>query len=805
MKTDKVGPEALDPGADPEAPTLAEQPDDVSFLLSLQGTMDEAEAEAQTASRPGAGARGAGMAYGGVPGAVHAAPSPGEEAQASLAKELQVHVARRGAAASASAPSRIEPGGKLGHYLLLDQIGAGGMAIIYRAKDLRTGRVVAVKALHARQAKTLAGKRFRREYRAIRRLEHPNIVQVYEYGVENDQPYIAMEYVDGEDLKTYLRKLWKLPASEQWPRIERILIQICLALEEVHGRGIIHRDLKPSNILLTREHEVKLTDFGVAKPEEVSVQLTQAGMLVGTVAYLAPEVFEQAPLDHRIDLYALGVMLYVMLAHKLPFSGKNIAELMQKHLTVTPRPPSELNPDVPPHLETITLRLLAKNPAHRYQSAAAVLRALRAGRSETNLAERFQPRERDLYWVPRLVGRSDELKTILDRVTRLMAGEGGVLVVEGPEGTGKSRLVETGLAVAQPRGIGVYTGACLEGGQAWGEGLREIVETLATEADRTHESHPALERLKRLVAQDEGPVPVQAARRGRPELADDFVQLLTSLAGKSPRIISVDDIHWADRGTATALEALARRLGAGGPPILLVLTTEVPPSELPPPMAQVTGGGLPGVPVTRLRLAGLHYNDIVDLLEFMYPSDSRVGALGKRLYEQTRGNALLLADILRLLLIRGKLGRRPEHGKWRWTMSLSTDDIAGRFKIPPSLEAIVAERLRAYPPQTGTLLRLIAIWGRPVSFQALLQVTGASESALLAHVERLLLDGWLAEEWHGTQERYRLGHPAYRRLLLSQLSEKARSQYRAFIASRWQPSAQLEEDGVEGAEGDREA
>ncbi len=784
--TKKPDLEDLDPGVDPDAPTLADQPNDVSFLLSLQGTEDGLKSQRSTATSPRPGVPGIGPN-----GASRAAPSrsgsPGRTAQNKkppLGRRLPRRASRKGNGDAVSADTSLEPGSKLGNYLLLDQIGAGGMATIYRARDLRNDRIVAVKALHAKQAKTLAGKRFRREYRAIRRLEHPNIVQVFEYGVEKNQPFIAMEYVEGEDLKTYLKKLWKLPAKEQWPRIEQIIIQICLALEEVHGRGIIHRDLKPSNILLTSEHQVKLTDFGVAKPEEVSVQLTQAGMLVGTVAYLAPEVFEQAPLDHRLDLYALGVMLYVMLAHKLPFSGKNIAELMEKHLTATPARPSALNPDVPQHLEAITLRLLAKKPSQRYQSAAAVLRALRTGHADSNLAERFQPRERDLYWSPRLVGRSEELKTILDLVSRLIAGEGGVLVVEGGEGTGKSRLVETGLAVAQPRGIGVYAGACLEGGQSWGEGLREIITTLATEATRTHETYPALDRLKTYLEQDQGPAPEATAETGSPDLATEFVQLLTTLAYKSPRIIWVDDIHWADRGTALTLETLSRNLAAGRLPLLLVVTTQHTPPTVPRPLADLVEGKLPDMPVTRLSLGGLHYNDIVDLLEFMYPSDSRVGALGKRLYEETRGNPLLLADILRLLLVRGKLGRRPEHGRWRWTMALSTDDIAGALAIPSSIGAILAERIKVYPPQTGTLLRLIATWARPVSFPALQKLTGASESALLAHVERLLLDGWLAEEWQGPQERYRLAHPAYRRFLLEQLNETARARLRAFIVSR---------------------
>ncbi len=772
----------LDPGVDPEAPTMADQPGDVSFLLSLQGTVAGSSGQGATATDPPGREPGpAGLAE---PHTSKGAPGHGRATGRARGRKGGGPSSRRKGDPARLPAATIEPGTQLSHYLLLDQIGAGGMATIYRARDTRDGRIVAVKALHAHQAKTLAGKRFQREYRAIRRLEHPNIVQVFEYGVVNDQPFIVMEYVEGEDLKAYLKKLWKLPPEEQWTRIEELIVQICLALEEVHGRGIIHRDLKPSNILLTGGNQAKLTDFGVAKPEDVSVQLTQAGMLVGTVAYLAPEVFEQAPLDHRIDLYALGVMLYVMLAHKLPFSGKNIAEIMEKHLAHKAPLPRTLNPGVPEHLERITMKLLAKEPARRYQSAASVLRALRAGRSSGRIEAPVEPRERDLYWVPRLVGRSGELQAIMDVVSRLLRGTGGVLLVEGAEGTGKSRLVETGLAVAQPRGIGVYSGVCLEGAQAWGEGLRDIVASVAAEAQRTRLSLPALDRLMAWRGRGEGPAPASPPGGGHEQLAADVVELFTELTRKSARIAWVDDVDRADPGTVEALGRMAAQVTGNGAPLLLVLTAAQVESTLPGTLAELVEGRVPGVPAERLRLSPLYYSDVVDLLEFMYPSDSRIGALGKRLYEETRGNALLLADVLRFLVVRRKLGRRVEHGKWLWTMALSTDEIAGVLEIPKGLGAVLTERMRVYPSQTCTLLRLFAAWGRAVSFNALQRLTSASEEALLAHIERLLVDGWLTEDWQGADERYRLAHPAYRRILLNQLSETSRARLRAFIDDR---------------------
>ncbi len=779
--TEQSGEPRLNPGSDPEAPTLADGSGDVSNLLSL----------VDTSAIPSAGPGADGRTRAAQPGGESTgAPGPGPTATPASrpGKRASTRERRRGSAGRGGPGEpdqtlgvRIEPGARLGHYVLLNQIGAGGMATIFRARDVRNDRIVAVKALHAHQAKTLAGKRFKREYRAIRRLAHPNIVQVFEYGVENDQPFIVMEYVEGEDLKAHLRKLWTLPPEEQWPRIEDLVVQICQALEEVHGRGIIHRDLKPSNILLTPERQAKLTDFGVAKPEDVSVQLTQAGMLVGTVAYLAPEVFEQAPLDHRIDLYALGIMLYVMLAHKLPFSGKNIAEIMEKHLAHAPVPPSKLNPDVPDHLERITMKLLEKSPGDRFQSAAAVLRALRRNRSGGRIEAPVEFRNRDLYWQPRLVGRTAALQKILDLVSELMQGHGGVLLVEGNEGTGKSRLVETGLAVAQPRGIGVYSGACLEGPQGWGEGLRDIIASVEAEAHRTHIALPALERLASCCGRSDVPVPSSTPESGSEYLEDDLVATFRDLTRKSPRVAWVDDVDRADPGTVAGLVGLASRVVAEGAPLLLVMTAQQGDSGLPADLTQVVDGAIPKVSVHRTRLDNLYYNEVVDLLEFMYPADSRIGALGKRLYEETRGNPLLLTDVLRYLVTRGKLARRTENGKCRWTMAMSTDEIADMLAIPKGLNKVLSERLRVYPAQTRTLLRLFATWGRTVSFRSLLQLTSASEEALLAHIERLLMDGWLAEDWLGGEERYRLAHPAYRRLLLNQVSPANRAKLRAFI------------------------
>jgi len=252
-----------------------------------------------------------------------------------------------------------------GRYEILEPVGQGGMATVFRARRLVDGSVVAVKVLHEHYAHDREFvERFQREARAASALHHPHIVPVLDSGTDGRVHYIVMEFVEGTDLKRLLRRVGRLDPQQA----ARIAAETCAALAYAHDLGIVHRDIKPQNILLTPEGAVKVTDFGIARAAD-SATITETGTVLGSVHYLSPEQAKGEPVGPATDLYSLGVVLYELLTGRLPFEGESPIAVALRHIHDSPPPPRRFRPDLPPRLEGIILRALAKSPQHRYRSA----------------------------------------------------------------------------------------------------------------------------------------------------------------------------------------------------------------------------------------------------------------------------------------------------------------------------------------------------------------------------------------------------------------------------------------------------
>ncbi|HHY36743.1 MAG TPA: Stk1 family PASTA domain-containing Ser/Thr kinase [Firmicutes bacterium] len=261
-----------------------------------------------------------------------------------------------------------------GRYELLERLGGGGMALVYKAHCRLLDRLVAIKFL--REEYLHDGefiRRFRREARAAAALSHPNIVSIYDVGQEGAQQYIVMEYVQGCNLKDYLRLRGPLP-DEEAVYLGR---EIARALAHAHDHGIIHRDIKPHNILVTPEGRIKVTDFGIARAIS-SGTLTATGDIFGSVHYFSPEQARGGFSGIPSDIYSLGVVLYEMVTGQVPFQAENPVGVALKHLTEKPQPPRELNPGVSPELEAIIMKALNKEEEKRYQGAGELLQDLEA-------------------------------------------------------------------------------------------------------------------------------------------------------------------------------------------------------------------------------------------------------------------------------------------------------------------------------------------------------------------------------------------------------------------------------------------
>lgn len=258
-------------------------------------------------------------------------------------------------------------------YEIISQLGGGGMALVYKARDTLLNRPVTVKVLRPEYTSDEEFvSRFRKEAQAVAKLSHPNIVSVYDVGQERDTHFIVMEYIEGRNLKQIIKENGKLPVSQA----EDIAGQICAGLQDAHEHGIVHRDIKPHNILVTDNGRVKVTDFGIAQMMS-SVTVTDSGTIVGSVHYFSPEQAKGGVTGAKSDIYSVGVVLYEMVTGKVPFEGETPIAVALKHIQDAPLPPSKLNPQVSPELERVILRAMEKDVTMRYMSAGDMARDLR--------------------------------------------------------------------------------------------------------------------------------------------------------------------------------------------------------------------------------------------------------------------------------------------------------------------------------------------------------------------------------------------------------------------------------------------
>src|SRR5579863_10214865 len=286
----------------------------------------------------------------------------------------------------------VRPGDQLDHYLIDSVAARSGMASIFRATDLRTGRPVAIKVPHPEmeQDPTFLA-RFERESAIGGDLDHPGVMKVFHECDEDARSYLymVMEWVDGRELRKVIRQNGKLPAA----RAVGIAIGICNALDYIHSCGVVHRDLKPENIMVDDEDRTKLIDFGIAGREGAK-KLTFGSMsqIMGTPDYISPEQVNGKPGDARSDIYAAGIMLYEMLTGKTPFRGSNPFAVMNDRLLNNPIPPRELDPEISPELQEVIYRALERNPANRYASSREFAHDLR-NLSQVGVAERPELRD----------------------------------------------------------------------------------------------------------------------------------------------------------------------------------------------------------------------------------------------------------------------------------------------------------------------------------------------------------------------------------------------------------------------------
>ncbi|MBT3218277.1 MAG: protein kinase, partial [Proteobacteria bacterium] len=566
----------------------------------------------------------------------------------------------------------IHPGSRIGSYVFLREIGSGGMARVLLAKD-PNGELVALKVLRQNRFKTGLA-RFRREFRALSRINHPNVIRVDAYGDLYGHPYIGMEYIDGPDLHSLIRSFRGWEQKKRYLRCEEILVDLCRALAAIHRRGLVHRDLKPSNVLITRDNVCKLTDFGIVKDLDPSHDPHMSTTLVGTWAYASPEQITGNPIDHRSDLYSLGVILFAMLTGKRPFVANDMAGYLALHRDRPAPAPRDVNRAVPEHLDEICRRLLQKAPRDRFQSAQEILYRLEA---EDRVV---LPSAADAWCAP-IIGRALEVEALGNAVAGLTARRGGVVILEGDDGSGKSRLLDEAVDRARMLGIPYYRAEFRQNSPVFSVVLRLIRETMQELGNRVPKTLRADAQ-----AYSEGAQPRGDARYA---LYDTTRDILALGLEDGPRLIAIDDLHEAHPRELDLIYFLVRTLIAQNDEPLLVVAGLRPRAN---PVADAFAAGQElGIEPQEITVGPLSRQDLTDIVFGLVGDSLGSRLLAQRLHKETEGNAYFVTEFLRSLIASKVIVEVPggEH-----VLTLEPDEITtGHLEIPVGVRQMMKSRL----------------------------------------------------------------------------------------------------------------
>ena len=600
-----------------------------------------------------------------------------------------------------------------GRYRLDSEIGRGGMGVVYRATDLELHRPVAVKVI-SENSSADARQRLIREARAAAALNHPHIVSVHDVGEANGLPFFVMELVDGPSLSQ--------TSPTDLNRIVEIGLQICGSLEHAHLNKIVHRDLKPDNVLIsTTGQSVKLADLGLALPGHAA-RISQAGLVLGTPSYMAPEQALGQKVDARTDLYALGVLLYELTTGRLPFTGNDALTILSQHVHAPPVPPRVLRSDLPRGLELLILRLLEKNPEARFQNAADTAAAL---------SRAFDPPAMDdgTEAVPavaildalsrgRLVGRATELAEVRQLWQRALDGQGHAVLLSGEPGAGKTRLAREVTIQAAVDGAVVLTGGCYEYEattpylpfvEAFRRWAREETDDEKLRG-ALGDAAPQIAKLAPEIETRLGPFPARTELSPHEErllFFDAVVQVLSNLTRKKGLLFYADDLHWADRGTLWLMGHLLRHLR--NERALIVGCYRETELDRAHPLARSLVDWNRERLVTRITLRRFGAQETNEQLSALLGEDVSA-EFGDAVHRETEGNPFFVEEVLKGLIEQGSV--RRESGRWKRC------DV-GELVIPQSVKETIGNRLDRVGDQTNDVLRIAAVLGKTFSFEEL--------------------------------------------------------------------------------------
>ena len=679
-----------------------------------------------------------------------------------------------------------------GRYQVERFLGEGGKKKVYLAHDSTLDREVAFALIKTDGLDETSRARIQREAQAMGRLgSHPHIVTVFDLGEESGQPYMVTELMGGGDLEGLIEDApnHMLPLDQA----VKIAQESCRGLEFAHARGIVHRDLKPGNVWLTADGIAKIGDFGLAVSLDRS-RLTTEGMMVGTVSYMPPEQAMGGEVTPRSDLYSLGAMLYEMATGRPPFLGDDSVAIIGQHINTPPVAPTWHNSECPRALEALIMRLLAKDPAERPESAADVLAALGA----IDLADQNVGASRPVGTVPLhseehsldslaggvFVGRQREMGDLKACLEDALSGRGRLVTLVGEPGIGKTRIAQELPTYAGLRGAQVLWGRCYEEQGVppywpWVQAIRSYVRDVdpqqlqsemgAGAADIAQVVSDVKDQLPGLGA----PPQVESPEQARFRLFDSISAFLKAASQKRPLVLVLDDLHWADQPSLSLLQFVARELGGGR--LLLIGTYRDVELNRQHPLAETLGELTRERLVQRVLLRGLTPEDVAHFIE-MTSGDAAPRGLTEAVYAQTEGNPLFVTEVVRLLVQEGGVGAGLKPA------SDASDNDSWTVRIPEGVREVIGRRLNRLSQRCNETLTVASIIGREFTLGQLKPFSEDTSEDRLFEILEEALTARVIEELPQSVGRCQFTHALIQETLAGELSLTRRVRLHAQIA-----------------------
>ncbi len=629
----------------------------------------------------------------------------------------------------------------VGPYRVLRPLGRGGAAVVYEVEHPSTGERIALKLL----THQLSAVRFEREYRTLASLDHPNIVRVFDYGFTDDHfPYLTMELLDGVPAQAHAKASGRPGGVTRTAEIVRIGALVADALDYLHRHRIVHRDLKSSNVLVLGSGGVKLLDLGTARLLGSNEGITRQGEFIGTFTYASPEQLTGQTVDHRSDLYSLGVLLYRLLTGRRPFEVDDPHELARLHIEAPPPPMTDFAPGLPAVLSTFIMRLLAKRPDDRPKNAREVAENLRqSGLGAAPLAI-GPPWSGELP----LVGRAEE-SAALDRLLQ-EARPGSMLFLVGPQGSGRGRMLAEATRLASARNIPAFS-ATFPGPSGLGA-LTSVAWAITRELRKDGPTDPAYAILR-----DASPAPPASTRLVLFLELTSLIRKRSGVEGR-PVLLALQNLDEARPLALQALAATRLRAAEAGLPLVCVATVESSDGQLPPALAQI-------FPEARtLALGGLEIAQVGQLVSAMLGTETPPITLSQRLHEATAGLPGRLDGLVRAGVRAGARAR-------------------GRLALPPTLPQAIQVHLQSLSRVCGRVWESLAAAGGEAHLDLLTHVSGLPALELRAGLLAMQREGLVEQIDDGGVETWRFRLREFRRLALDAIPAERVDELRQRVAS----------------------